>query len=162
MTAPDAAVPDLSLVERIASSRAGAWYFINVTARLDPWLLERTDGRWSTLPGQPVLLLHHTGARTGQPRRTPLVYATDGDDILLVASYGGAPTNPAWYHNLVANPDCRVVANRRSGPYRAEVLAGDERAAAWSLAVAVYGGYAVYQQRAGEREIPLFRLRPTG
>jgi deazaflavin-dependent oxidoreductase (nitroreductase family) len=151
-------VPKLSVAERLASSPAGAWYFINVTAKLDPWLLERSDGRLSTLPGQPVLLLHHTGAKTGKARRTPLVYATDGDDIILIASKGGAPTNPSWYHNLVANPDCRVVAHNRSGPYRATELVGPERDAAWEKAVAVYGGYAVYQRRAGERQIPLLRL----
>jgi deazaflavin-dependent oxidoreductase (nitroreductase family) len=156
----DVEIPRLSLVERLASSPAGAWYFINVTARLDPWLLERTDGRWSTLPGQPVLLLHHTGANTGQARHTPLVYATDGDDIILIASNGGSERHPAWYHNLRANPDCRVVAHNRSGDYRADELDGgsEEYRAAWDRAVAVYGGYAVYQRRAGDRRIPLFRL----
>lgn len=154
--------PKLSLVEKIASSKAGAWYFINVTAKLDPWLLRKTDGRLSTVIGQPVLLLQHTGAKSGAPRETPLVYATDGDDIILVASYGGATTNPAWYHNLKANPECGVIAKDRTGRYRAEELQGDDYDRMWQVALDVYGGYAVYQERTEGRRIPLFRLTPTG
>jgi len=150
----------LSPVEKLASSKAGAWYFINVTAKLDPWILKRTDGRLSTLPGQPVLLLTHTGAKTGTRRETPLVYATDRDNIILIASNGGSANNPAWYHNLIANPDCHVIANRRTGSYRAEELAGEDRAAMWDRALDVYGGYGVYQERTDGRLIPVLRLRP--
>ena len=152
---------DLPLVERIASSRAGAWYFTNVTSKIDPWLLKKTDGRWSTIVGQPVLLLQHTGAKTGARRETPLVYATDGDDIVLVASAGGAPNHPAWYHNLVANPECHVIARDRTGDHRAVELHGADYDAMWDRALDVYGGYAVYQERAGRRRIPLFRLTPV-
>lgn len=151
--------PRLSLAERFASSPLGSLYFLHVTTRLDPWLLKRTDGRYSSLPGQPVLLLQHTGARSGEARETPLVYALDGDDIVLIASYGGSPRNPAWYHNLKANPHCHVIARGRTGRYEAtEVEEGDyERV--WAKAVEVYGGYAVYRQRARTRRIPLLRLR---
>lgn len=148
----------LSFAEKIASSPAGAWYFINVTAKLDPWLLKRTDGKFSSLPGAPVLLLTHTGAKSGKQRETPLVYATDGDDIILVASYGGSPNNPAWYHNLMADPECGIIANNRSGRYRAEELTGEERTAMWEKALDVYGGYGVYQERTEGRVIPLLRL----
>ncbi|MEM7337837.1 MAG: nitroreductase/quinone reductase family protein [Actinomycetota bacterium] len=151
-------VPRLSFVERLASTRAGAWYFINVTAKIDPWLLKRTGGRVSSIVGQPVLLLQHTGARSGAARETPLVYATDGDDIVLIASNGGSVRHPAWYHNLVAKPECGVIAAGRSGPYVATEVDGDERSRLWSRALAVYGGYAVYQQRTGGRRIPLLRL----
>ena len=148
----------LPFAERIASSKAGAWYFINVSSKLDPWVLKKTDGRLSTLPGAQVLLLQHVGAKSGAERETPLVYAVDGDDIILIASKGGAPANPAWYHNLVANPECGVVASGRTGRYRAAELDGDDYDRAWAAAVEVYGGYDVYQDRAGERRIPLFRL----
>lgn len=151
----------LSLAEKVASSRVGAWYFINVTAKFDPLLLKATDGRFSSLPGQPVLLLQHTGAKSGKPRETPLVYATDGDDIILIASYGGSPNNPAWYHNLKANPECEVVAKNRTGSYVARELEGEERAAMWDVALGVYGGYGVYQGRTGGRVIPLLRLERT-
>lgn len=152
----------LTLVEKLASSPLGGWYFLHVTSRLDPWLLRRSDGRWSTLPGAPVLLLEHTGAKSGMARETPLVYATDGEDIILVASAGGSPKNPDWYHNLVANPDCRVIARDRSGRYRATELDGEEYDAMWERALDVYGGYAVYQERTGGRRIPLLRLTPAG
>ena len=148
----------LPLAERIASSKAGAWYFINVSSKLDPWVLKKTDGRLSTLPGAQVLLLQHVGAKSGAERETPLVYAVDGDDIILIASKGGSPTNPAWYHNLVANPECGVVASGRTGRYHATELDGDDYDRAWEAAVEVYGGYDVYQDRAGDRRIPLFRL----
>lgn len=151
--------PSLPLVERIASSKAGAWFFVNVTSKVDPWLLKRTDGRFSSILGSPVLLLQHTGAKSGKDRETPLVYATDGDDIILIASAGGASNHPAWYHNLVANPACHVIAKDRTGDYVAEQLSGDDYDAMWTLALDVYGGYAVYQDRAGRRRIPLFRLR---
>jgi len=151
----------LPLVERIASSKAGAWFFVNVTSKIDPWLLKRTDGRFSSIVGSPVLLLQHVGAKSGADRETPLVYATDGDDIILVASAGGAPSHPAWYHNLVANPACHVIAKDRTGDYVAEELTGDDYDAMWTKALDVYGGYAVYQDRAGERRIPLLRLRPV-
>lgn len=147
-------------VERVASSRAGAWYFINVSSKLDPWILKRTDGRHSALPGQPVLLLQHTGARTGLPRETPLVYARDGDDVVLIASKGGAPEHPTWYHNLVANPECSLIAKGRSGRYRAREAVGAERDRLWAKALEVYGGYDTYQRRAGNRRIPVLALSP--
>lgn len=159
MLVDDSQKRSLSFTEKLASSKAGAWYFINVTARLDPWLLKRTDGRFSSLPGQPILLLKHTGAKTGAARETPLVYATDGEDIILIASFGGSPNHPAWYHNLRANPSCEVIAHNRSGRYRADELKGADRAAMWEKALDVYGGYEVYQERAEERVIPVLRLR---
>ncbi len=145
-------------VERIASSRVGAWYFINVTSKLDPWLLRTTNGRLSTVPGQPVLLLTHTGARSGAQRETALVYGVDGDAILLVASKGGDPRNPAWYHNLKAHPDCGIIAKDRSGSYRARELEAAERERAWAIVTKVYGGYDTYQARTGGRVIPVLRL----
>ena len=147
-------------VERVAASRAGGWYFIHVTSRVDPWLLRRSGGRVSMIPGRPVLLLEHTGAKSGQRRETPLVYAHDGDAILLIASMGGSPRNPAWYHNLKANPECAVIAKGRSGRYRARVLEGAERERAWTIATNVYAGYDTYQQRTEGRVIPVLRLEP--
>ncbi len=148
-------------VIKIASSPAGAWYFVNVTSKVDPWLLRKTGGRVSALPGQPVLLLVHTGAKSGQRRETPLVYAVDGSNVVLIASKGGDPKHPAWYHNLVANPDCELVAKGRSGKYRAREATGEERSRLWALALDVYPGYATYQQRAGARTIPVLVLEPA-
>lgn len=145
-------------IERVASTKAGAWWFVSVTSKVDPWILKRTDGRLSTAIGQPVLLVKHTGAKSGQARETALVYGTDGDTILLVASKGGAPKHPAWYHNLTANPECDVIAKGRSGHYRARELEGEERERAWQIMTDVYRGYDVYQSRTGGRVIPVLAL----
>ncbi len=150
------------LVTRAAASRAGAWYFVNVTSRIDPWLLKRTGGRLSSIVGQPVLLVQHTGAKTGAARETPLVYTTDGPNIVLIASNGGAPRHPAWYHNLVAHPEVAVIAAGRSGRYLAREAQGDERERLWRLANDVYAGYDTYQARAGRRTIPVMVLEPAG
>ncbi|HMD52512.1 MAG TPA: nitroreductase family deazaflavin-dependent oxidoreductase [Solirubrobacteraceae bacterium] len=77
--------------------------------------------------GTPVLLLSTTGARTGQPRTTPVVYMPDGERMIIFASKAGAPQNPAWYHNLVANPHATVEVGTETVPVEAEVLTGEER-----------------------------------
>jgi F420H(2)-dependent quinone reductase len=147
-------------VERMAASRAGGWYFINVANKIDKHLVPATNGRVSTAVGQQVLVVETTGAKSGQARRTPLTYVTDGDAIVLIASKGGAPKNPAWYHNLKAHPEVRVWAKRRSGRYRAREAEGDGRDRLWDLAVDYYAGYADYQGRTGGRRIPVMVLEP--
>src|SRR5215218_2015415 len=75
----------------------------------------------------PMMLLTTTGARSGQPRVAPLVYTKDGDDIVIIASKGGAPTNPDWFRNLVANPEVTVEVGTERFPAKARVTEGDER-----------------------------------
>jgi deazaflavin-dependent oxidoreductase (nitroreductase family) len=106
----------------------------------------------------PVLLLHHVGAKSGQERVAPLLYLPDGDDVVIVASYGGAPKNPAWFHNLKAHPDTVVELGREKRPVRAEVATGAERERLWAAVVELYPAYATYQSRT-ERQIPLVVLR---
>ncbi|MGQ0576175.1 MAG: nitroreductase family deazaflavin-dependent oxidoreductase [Pseudonocardia sp.] len=111
-------------------------------------------------PGLPqTLLLDHVGARTGTLRTSPLVYAEDGPDLVLVASKGGHPQHPAWLHNLKANPDTTVQVGRERRAVRARVAGPDERARLWALAVAVYPGYDGYQART-QRQIPVVVLQP--
>lgn len=111
-------------------------------------------------PGAPpMLLLHHVGARSGQERVAPLVYVTDGDDVVLVASKGGHPKHPAWFHNLEANPETTVQIGTERRAVRARVATAEERERLWPMAVETYGGYAGYQART-EREIPLVVLEP--
>jgi deazaflavin-dependent oxidoreductase (nitroreductase family) len=111
-------------------------------------------------PGAPsMLLLDHVGARSGVERTTPLVYVEDGDALVLVASKGGYPKNPAWFHNLRAHPDATVQVGSQRRAVRARVASPSERARLWPKAVAVYGGYAGYQERT-DREIPLVILEP--
>src|SRR5205807_219087 len=83
--------------------------------------------------GVPILLLHHHGAKTGTERTNPLAYRRDGENLVIFASKGGAPTNPDWYHNLVANPEAVVEVGTDSIKVVARVAEGDERERIWSL-----------------------------
>ncbi len=113
------------------------------------------------VPGLPaMLLLDHVGARSGRRRTTPLVYVRDGDDLVVVASRGGSRRNPAWFHNLRANPDTTVQVGSRRLKVHAEVATAAQRRRLWPRVVDAYGGYAGYQRRT-EREIPLVILRPV-
>jgi deazaflavin-dependent oxidoreductase (nitroreductase family) len=124
----------------------------------------RASGGWvgHKVPGAPpMLLLHHKGAKSGTERVTPLVYVADGDDVVIVASKGGNPKNPAWFHNLKANPATTVQIGRERRDVRARVATADERPRLWRKAVKTYSGYRGYQQRT-DREIPLVVLEPRG
>ena len=110
------------------------------------------------VPGLPrMLLLDHVGAKSGRKRTTPLAYVRDGDDIVIVASKGGSRRNPAWYHNLRANPETTVQVGSSRIPVTARVANAAERARLWPKVVAAYGGYESYQDRT-RREIPLVIL----
>ena|SRR5947209_6162225 len=109
--------------------------------------------------GPPMLLLDHVGAKSGRKRTTPLVYVEDPPNLVLVASKGGHPRNPAWYHNLRAHPDITVQVGAERRPVHARLATPDERARLWPRAVEVYSGYDGYQQRTA-REIPLVVLEP--
>ena len=146
------------IATKIASSKFGSLYIITVSSKIDPLLLKKTNGRWSTMIGQPVLLVKHVGAKSGAARETPLVYTIDGDNIILIASMGGMPKNPAWYHNLKAHPECEVIAKNRSGRYVVTEATGAERDRLWELALDVYQGYDTYQARTGGRVIPVLVL----
>jgi deazaflavin-dependent oxidoreductase (nitroreductase family) len=144
---------------KMLASKAGSWYFLHVANPIDKRLVPATNGRLSSAPGQQVCVVETRGAKSGQVRRIPLQYATDGDDLVLIASAGGAAKHPAWYHNLKAHPDVQVWANKgRSGRYLAHVAEGEERERKWRRAVELYPGYETYQVRAGAREIPVIAL----
>jgi deazaflavin-dependent oxidoreductase (nitroreductase family) len=119
-----------------------------------------TRGRLSTGLGQPIVLLHARGARSGIERTTPLLATKTGERILVVASKAGAIKHPAWYHNVRANPDVEVTVDGRRQPVRARIAQGDERARLWDIACDNYSGYATYQRRAGSRQIPVVVLEP--
>jgi F420H(2)-dependent quinone reductase len=145
--------------------------YLNLADRTWP-LLSRLMGGHTTVyrlsnglighrfPGAPpVLLLDHVGARSGVKRTTPLVYGRDGSDLVLVASKGGYPKNPAWLHNLRANPDTTVQVGSRISNVRARIAQGAERERLWKLMVGVYPGYDGYRRRT-DREIPVVVLEP--
>jgi F420H(2)-dependent quinone reductase len=107
------------------------------------------------LPG--ILVLDHVGAKSGQKRSSALLYVEDGDDVAIIASKGGFPKHPAWYHNLKANPDTTVQIGRERRDVHARVANPEERARIWPKAVDAYKGYADYQERT-PREIPVVIL----
>jgi len=155
-----------SLYERIAvplvASRPGSWFYVNVAPHLDRGLLRLTNGRWTTAGRGRVGFLKVRGARSGREHVTPLVWTRDGDTILLVASRGGDVKHPAWYRNVVANPDVRFSKDGEERSYRARTATAAERPRMWELCNRRYPGYAVYQERAGAREIPVVVLEPVG
>ena len=111
-------------------------------------------------PGAPpMLLLDHVGAKTGTKRTSPLVYVEDGDDLVLVASKGGNPKHPAWYHNLRANPDTTIQVGPKRRAVRARVANAQEHKRLWPKIVKRYSGFGDYQERT-KRKIPLVILQP--
>jgi F420H(2)-dependent quinone reductase len=112
------------------------------------------------IPGlPPFLLLHHVGAKSGTERTSPLVYFEDGDNLVIVASKGGFPRHPAWFHNLRANPETTVQVGTERRRVRARVATDAEHERLWPRAVATWAGYDDYQARC-ERKIPLVILEP--
>lgn len=109
--------------------------------------------------GVPTLLLTTRGRRSGRLRRTPLIYGRAGDGWVVVASQGGAPRHPAWFHNLEADPDVVVQVLGDEVPARARVTAGEERTRLWRAMAELFPDYDEYQART-EREIPVVMLEP--
>ncbi|MEB0000022.1 nitroreductase/quinone reductase family protein [Cryobacterium sp. RTS3] len=108
--------------------------------------------------GSTLVLLHTTGARTGAERVSPVMSIRDGDAWLVVASAGGRPQHPAWYFNLLKQPDTMIETAEGTVGVTATDLDGDEHARAWAEIVARAPGFADYQERAIGRRIPVLRL----
>jgi F420H(2)-dependent quinone reductase len=125
------------------------------------WLYEKTDGRiGQSIGGRPMLLLRHVGAKTSKERTSALLYVPDGDKYAVIASKGGDPKHPAWYHNLVAHPDVEIQIGRKTIPVRARVTEGEERERLWKRADEINkGGYTQYQSKT-DRKIPVVVLEP--
>ena len=141
------------------------WLEQNVGARLlmlHDKVYIASDGRIGhTIPGGPSnLILHTVGAKTGQKRDNTLSYARDGDDYLVVASKGGAPTHPAWYLNLSANPDVEIQVEADRMTARAHTATPEERAELWPIMTKQWPAYDDYQSKT-DREIPVVVLEVT-
>ena len=109
---------------------------------------------------QPLLLLTHTGAKSGIRRVNPVAYFRDGDRYLIVASKGGAPTNPDWYHNLLANPRATVEVGTETFEVTAEPVEGPDRGRIWTMITAQNPAFATYEGKT-ERTIPVVALTPV-
>jgi len=112
--------------------------------------------------GMPVVLVHHRGARTGTERVNPLVYLKDGERYVVFASKGGAPTHPAWYHNLLANPRTEIEVGTETIPVEATEATGEERDRLFEEQKRAQPQFAEYEQKTGGRAIPVVVLTPTG
>jgi deazaflavin-dependent oxidoreductase (nitroreductase family) len=121
---------------------------------------EATNGRighdWN---GTQVLILHTTGRKSGQLRKTPLIYGRNGDDFMIVASNGGAPDHPAWYKNLSEKPELEIQVKADKLPVTARTATPQEKLKLWSIMTAEWPDYDKYQ-RSTPRDIPLVILSP--
>jgi deazaflavin-dependent oxidoreductase (nitroreductase family) len=148
-------------MERALMSPAGYQFLLHVAPRVDKVLIPRTNGRLSSAGIDTVGLVTTTGAKSGLPRSQPLTLIDDGDGLLAIGSNYGRAKHPGWSTNLLAHPECTIEFRGPSTQYRAELLTGDARAAAWSTATDFYAGYELYRASCAPREIRIFRLRPV-
>jgi F420H(2)-dependent quinone reductase len=117
-----------------------------------------TEG--TELKGKPVILLTTVGAKTGKIRKTPLMRVEHGGEYAVVASLGGAPKHPVWYHNIKAHPRVELQDGPTNQEYEAREVSGDEKAVWWQRAVDAWPDYADYQTKT-DRQIPVFVLTPV-
>ncbi|WP_020498439.1 nitroreductase family deazaflavin-dependent oxidoreductase [Sciscionella marina] len=137
-----------------------AWPLARHIANLHALAYRLTGGLIGHRSPVPTLLLEHTGAKSGARRQSPLAYFRDGDDLVVVASKGGYPQHPAWYHNLRANPETTVRVKDRTIPVRARTANPEERERLWPEAVRHNRSFELYQRRT-DREIPVVLLEPV-
>lgn len=150
------------VLQRIGPTRPFIAVYRRLGPRIDPWLNRRTGGGINRLYGFPALVLVSTGAKSGQPRLSPLLYARDGDDFLVVGTNFGTEHHPAWTVNLMRHPEARLEIAGETVPVTAERLDDADFERFWPRFAAVYGGYDSYLERLGDRRRPrMFRLRPV-
>jgi F420H(2)-dependent quinone reductase len=134
------------------------------STKLHVALYRRSGGRiGGHLPGWPdarIALVDHTGAKSGAKRTSPLMYHEDGEAIVVAATKGGQPTNPAWFYNLEANPDTTIQIGSAIREVHARVAADEERDRLWQKFVAAYPGYEFFRSNAKGRKIPIVILDP--
>jgi deazaflavin-dependent oxidoreductase (nitroreductase family) len=149
------------VLQVIGPTRWFAALYRRLGPRLDPWLFRVTGGRIATRwYGFPSLLLITTGAKTGLKRTSPLLYARDGDDFLVVGTNFGTEHHPAWTANLLKTPEAAIVVGEDTLAVTATFC---EKAAfdrLWPRFTAIYGGYRVYLARVTGRELRMFLLHP--
>jgi F420H(2)-dependent quinone reductase len=147
-------------ISQFANKRG--FYLGRRSTRIHVAIYQRSAGRLGGhLPGWPearILLLNHTGAKTGRKRTSPLMYHEDGDAYAVVASKGGQSTHPAWFHNLVANPETSIEIGPEVRQVRARVASEEERNRLWPQFIAFYPGYEFFERQAKPRKIPIVIL----
>ena len=137
-------------------------WVLKAMTRTHVFLHRVTGGRWfNKLGGDDVCFVTMTGARSGRTLTIPLMYVPHGDGVLLVASQGGAPTHPIWYHNLVKNPGIEVSHRGRHMKLAARLATPEEKPELWPVCDQHYAPYAEYRDRT-TRDIPIFVCEPRG
>ena len=150
------------LIHQIVMWRPVTAFFAPRLHRIDNLVLKVSGGKFTLaqLAGWTIIQLTTTGAKTHQPRTTPLIGIMDEEKIALIASSFGREHNPGWYYNLKAHPECDVVVKGQLGKYIARELSGEEYDQYWQLAISFYAGYEKYKERAAHRHIPVILLEP--
>lgn len=143
-----------------SSSRLGGIFYYVVCRRIDTVLIPLTKGRLSMGPPGQTVLVTTTGAKSGKSRKTSLAFLWEGEGMVVIASKGGAPVHPAWYHNMKADP--RVVVEHRGGVEErvAREAVGAERERLFARMAGTFANFAAYQKRAVDRKIPVMVLEP--
>lgn len=138
-------------------------FFMRWFTRLQVAVFRATKGRlMNSFPGgYPVCIVTTRGAKTGKVRRVALIHLPHGDNKLLVASQGGMPQNPVWYHNIKAHPDVQIMVDGAERTYRARQVSDEEKAALWPHLLSLYPDFDQYQART-DRNIPVFLCEPSG
>ena len=155
------------LMQKIASSKPGAWVFARTQHHLDRLVFKLSGGRTTmagVLTGLPVVMLANKGAKSGLIRTIPLLCIGDEenpDNLILVASNFGQRHHPAWYYNLRANPQANCTLYGITRTYRAREATGEDYERYWSHALDVYMGFPHYKIRAGQRHIPIVVMEPV-
>jgi deazaflavin-dependent oxidoreductase (nitroreductase family) len=151
------------MAPRPPKSSSPLWRVINAGSRLNIAVYRATGGRFGGRMGKaPILILHHVGAKSGTHRVTPVLYLEDGRKLVVVASKGGTDKHPAWFHNLMANPDTTVEVGRDKRRVHARRASDEERTRLWPRLTEMYPPYAEYEQfAANHRKIPVVVLEPA-
>ncbi len=156
-----------SSIQKVASTGPGAWFFSLTEHHFDKAVLKLTNNKatmTSVLAGFPVVMLTSIGAKSGLPREVPLLSIQDESEpnkIAFIASNWGKGNHPAWYYNLLSNPRASVCISGQIGDYIAHEADGEEYEKYWQSALGVHKGYSSYQQRAGDRQIPIMVMTPV-
>ena len=154
-----------TLMQRLASTRVGAWYFSLTQQQLDSVFLRIGGGRTATtlLAGLPVVIVSTRGAKTGEPRTVPLLCIRtedNADEFAIVGTNFGRVRNPAWYFNLKAHPKAECTVDGNIGQFVAHEADDEEYARYWQLAQDTYLGFPKYRHRIGDRRrIPILVMR---
>ncbi|HEX3005922.1 MAG TPA: nitroreductase family deazaflavin-dependent oxidoreductase [Angustibacter sp.] len=151
-------------VRRVGGVRPVSLVLARTLHHLDRPVIRVSGGRHtltSLLTGLTVADLTTIGARTGRPRRTPVLGFPADDGLVVIASNYGQRHHPAWYHNLRAHPQGELLLRGRSTPVVADLATGEQRARLWAQATTLYPSWDRYAERAGDREIGVFVLRPA-